>query len=261
MHSLQEYDSFVRKFVNLWRSGVSARLCVETEAGNAFVSLHLDLGQACPPQVQPEAGHHHGGGPARKRRREKRADARQEAAMAEKANVAAENDASEKSKDAEKAESESELEFECSNGTTSVTENKVIETKECLIAKEVTDEICDDEHYVDNISAVNIKCDDSKNAELSVVKQKEGFVRKEAGEIVVEIRPQYCKFDEDELADKLGKQMGLELLCLPWIANTGPHFYTAGCKISEESYERFKAKGGGSLPKGFYTVETSRKIN
>ena len=35
----EELDKFVRKFVSLWESGSNARLLVETEAGNAFVSL------------------------------------------------------------------------------------------------------------------------------------------------------------------------------------------------------------------------------
>ena len=107
---------------------------------------------------------------------------------------------------------------------------------------------------------MNVLSDDL-NDELSPVKLKEGFVRREAGEIVLEVRPQYCKFDEKELARKLVKHVGLDLLSLPWVANTGPRFYIAGCKITEQSYEKFKVKGGDSLPKGFYTVEPSRKMN
>ena len=47
-------------------------------------------------------------------------------------------------------------------------------------------------------------------------------------------QPQYRKFSENELASKL-LNMGLELFCLPWVANTDSHFYTAAFKISEES--------------------------
>ena len=255
MHNLREYDSFVRKFVNLWRSGTYARLCVETEAGNAFVSLHVGLGQACPPQGQEVAGHR-GGGPARQRRREKRAAAREEAAKAEQVNREAATYASEDALDSEKATNKNE-ENEGSNAIKDA--EKVSGTQECAIAIDVKDEICDDEHFVNNIEKLDVISE--KDAELSTVSLKEGFVRREVGEIVLEVRPQYCKFDEKELAEKLGKHVGLKLLCLPWVANTGPHFYTAGCKITEQSYEKFKDKGGGTLPKGFYTVETSRKMN
>ena len=66
---------------------------------------------------------------------EKRAAARQETAMAEKAPGAAANGATDKSKDAEKAEeSESEQETECSNAATFVAENEVTETQECMIS-------------------------------------------------------------------------------------------------------------------------------
>ena len=41
-------QKFVRKFDSLWQSGCNARLHVETEAGNAFVSLQVGLGQANP---------------------------------------------------------------------------------------------------------------------------------------------------------------------------------------------------------------------
>ena len=95
---------------------------------------------------------------------------------------------------------------------------------------------------------MNVLSDDL-NDELSPVKLKEGFIRREAGEIMLEVRPQYCKFDEKELASTLLKHVGLDLLCLPWV------------EITEQSYEKFKVKGGGSLPKQFYTVESSRKMN
>ena len=133
MYNLKEYDSFVRKFANLWKSGICARLSVETEKGHACVSLHVGLGQACPPQVhQPADGYHRGGGPARQRRREKRAAARQETAMAEevKEKCATENDA----KQSEAIDNQ-EQEMACSN-TSIVTENNVTETQKCSTAKE-----------------------------------------------------------------------------------------------------------------------------
>ena len=46
MASMVEFQSFVGKFVCLWRKGVQAQLHVETEAGKAFVHLRADIGQA-----------------------------------------------------------------------------------------------------------------------------------------------------------------------------------------------------------------------
>ena len=74
----EELEKFVRHFVSLWESGSNARLHVETEAGNAFVSLQVGLGQAQPLLV---SGQHHGGrrggSPAKQRRRERRDAERQ----------------------------------------------------------------------------------------------------------------------------------------------------------------------------------------
>ena len=83
----QEFDSFLRKFVNLWQSDFHAKLYVETEAGNAFVNLQLALGQAQP----AHGGGHQAVGGSRQRRRERRAEERQANAVAEEA--AAEKDA------------------------------------------------------------------------------------------------------------------------------------------------------------------------
>ena len=83
-----ELDSFVRKFVNLWQSGCDAKLHVESEAGNAFITLRVGLGHDL-------LGHHHrvvrhrGGGPAKQRRRERREAERKEAAAAEEVVVGA----------------------------------------------------------------------------------------------------------------------------------------------------------------------------
>ena len=74
-----ELDSFVQKFHQLWNAGLNAHLNLDAHAGNAWVSLHLQLGHA------PGPLHHHQPVPtfvpggARIRRREKRAAARKNA--------------------------------------------------------------------------------------------------------------------------------------------------------------------------------------
>ena len=76
MVGLAELNSFVGKFVSLWRKGIDAKLVLETEGGKASVNLRTDLGQACPlPDIC------HGGrrdGSSRVRRRERRAAERQQ---------------------------------------------------------------------------------------------------------------------------------------------------------------------------------------
>ena len=81
MAGIQEFNSFVNKFRNLWKAGHTASLKVETRAGEAWVELHVGLG--VPHPVEGEHQHH---GNARNRRREKRAAAR----AAESATKAAE---------------------------------------------------------------------------------------------------------------------------------------------------------------------------
>ena len=79
MAGLEQFESFVKKFVDLWKTGIHARLLVETEAGNAFINLRAGLGQVCP---LPDQGCDQGrrGGGSRVRRRERRSVARQVAA-------------------------------------------------------------------------------------------------------------------------------------------------------------------------------------
>ena len=75
-----ELDSFVQKFKHLWHSGVNAHLDVHTHAGQAWVSLHVQLGQAPGPvhPVFPPKRKKHS--PSRERRRARRAEARQKQA-------------------------------------------------------------------------------------------------------------------------------------------------------------------------------------
>ena len=82
MAGIFEMNSFIGKFVNLWKAGRNASLKLDSEAGKASVTLKLDLGHPVPPQfIQP--GHLHGRGNARDRRRQRRADARKAAAEVE----------------------------------------------------------------------------------------------------------------------------------------------------------------------------------
>ena len=91
-----ELGNFVRKFVSLWQSGCNAKLNVEAEAGNAFVSIRVGLGQAQPLPCGSHGGGRRGGSPAKQRRRERREAERQVKAATEQA-AAEENENLERS--------------------------------------------------------------------------------------------------------------------------------------------------------------------
>ena len=80
---LTQFQSFIGKFLSLWQQGLDARLRVNTSAGQAWIQLHVGLGDAHRPQQQEPQGHVRVPGPARLRRRQRRAeDRRQEAEKA-----------------------------------------------------------------------------------------------------------------------------------------------------------------------------------
>ena len=71
-----ELDTFVSKFYQLWKSGLTAHLDLDTRAGNAWVGLRVQLGQAPGPQhVQPV--HRKSESPSHQRRRARHAAAQQ----------------------------------------------------------------------------------------------------------------------------------------------------------------------------------------
>ena len=94
-----EIDSFVTKFKYLWHSGSDATLKVETNAGKAWITLQVGLGQPPPPPYHPPHHYpaHHRNGPSRQRRRVRREAARRAAAEnvqpTEEAGEVLENDA------------------------------------------------------------------------------------------------------------------------------------------------------------------------
>ena len=71
--------------MSLWKSGCNAKLHVESEAGNAFVSLQVGLGHAHLLDGSGQhVGGHRGGSPAKQRRRERREADRKVKGVAEK---------------------------------------------------------------------------------------------------------------------------------------------------------------------------------
>ena len=70
-----EIDSFILKFKNLLLSGRNATLLIKSNAGNAEVSLSVELGEI-PPQPDQLHRHRSRDGPSQQRRRLRRAAAR-----------------------------------------------------------------------------------------------------------------------------------------------------------------------------------------
>ena len=59
---ITELDSFVRKFHQLWNDGYTAHLDLDTQAGNAWVGLRVNLGHVPGPihgHVTPFPHHRH----------------------------------------------------------------------------------------------------------------------------------------------------------------------------------------------------------
>ena len=77
-----ELDTFVKKFHQLWNDGFTAHLDLDTQAGNAWVGLRVQLGQVPGPPHHHPLPRSHGQthqvyrGPAYQRRQEKRQAAR-----------------------------------------------------------------------------------------------------------------------------------------------------------------------------------------
>ena len=54
MADLKEFQSFVSKFVNLWKEGKDAKFQVCSNAGKATIKLELEMGDVLLPPVAPQ---------------------------------------------------------------------------------------------------------------------------------------------------------------------------------------------------------------
>ena len=93
MASVTELDSFVKKFKDLWKSGIGAHLDIDTYAGQAQVGLRVRLGHEpgppCHQEHEPRLKSRNG--PSRQRRQERRAQERKLPEAEEASRVEAEN--------------------------------------------------------------------------------------------------------------------------------------------------------------------------
>ena len=80
-----ELNSFISKFCQLWRAGVTANFHAETHAGMAWCQVRVQLGPAPAPADRRPQAQGRRRGPAHQRRKERRAAARFAAAAADQA--------------------------------------------------------------------------------------------------------------------------------------------------------------------------------
>ena len=106
-----ELNSFIEKFKNLWRSGLSAHLNLETNGGQAWVGLHLHLGVAPGPHPNPNGFDQKTKNSACKERRRKRREALRKTTNSQNAsNYEVNFKVNDNEESAEKVEQESEIE-------------------------------------------------------------------------------------------------------------------------------------------------------
>ena len=148
-----ELGTFVKKFHQLWHDGFTAHLDLDTQAGNAWVGLRVQLGQVPgPPHWQvhpyPQQVHTKSESPSRQRRRARRA-------AAAKATNTNDSEAVEAST-AENGKENTEVVAEKVTDSTIVAENSVekVELKEDAenatiksTLEDISDEVCPDEVY------------------------------------------------------------------------------------------------------------------
>ena len=138
-----ELDSFVKKFKDLWQSGLDAHLVVDTHAGQAWVDLRVRLGHA--PGPQQHQPHQPGlqklskvrNGPPRQRCR-----ARRNAASLQKEESEIIREEAEEVPNARKKDTE--------NVDAPVVQAEADKLEENEIAKtfiEINDEVCNDQEY------------------------------------------------------------------------------------------------------------------
>jgi hypothetical protein len=93
MASETELDTFIKKFKDLWKSGIGAHLDIDTHAGEAWVGLRVRLGHAPgPPHYQVQVQERARNGPSRQRRRERRAQERKQVEAEEASKAVSENE-------------------------------------------------------------------------------------------------------------------------------------------------------------------------
>ena len=157
-----ELKTFIQKFQQLWQSGLSAHLDLDTHAGQAWVGLRVRLGQAPGPPHKVASPFHQRSRstPSRQRRRARRDAERQEKKAEEAVNLVVEE--TETGTEAEEAEPESN-----NDEIDSAAIADVLDTHEEIHAVEdvpepeepapalniIDDELCPDEEFYEEIDA------------------------------------------------------------------------------------------------------------
>ena len=170
MAGLKEFDSFIGKFVSLWKNGFEASLNVNSKAGEAFINLQVGLGQVLP-FLQPQHLQRRQPGPSRQRRQQRRAEARREADQVSTRN----------------------------NATTEEVVNKV--TEEVIKGNTVTEEVTSETTSKDPSRNVEVAVKATTEVTEEVVDDELDTIPQLDGDLDFLNEPNYCKIckDSDEL--------------------------------------------------------------
>ena len=140
---MTELDTFVKKFNQLWKDGVTAHLDLDTHAGDAWVGLRVRLGHVPGPLHRPVHPVHQEvprkESPSRQRRRARRAAARQTSGNATEREAVKANEIVQEPTEAQKVVEDAAVDHEG--------EEPVVEVN----VKEVTDEFCSNAEFIENI--------------------------------------------------------------------------------------------------------------
>ena len=138
-----DIDNLVKNFKQLWKSGRSAHLDLESHAGETWMGLRVRLGHVDQHHHELQPQRQTRNGPSRQRRRMRRAAARENAAAAEKV-ASNESEAVSKAAKAEANNIESKIE----------------------IAAKVTDVVCSDSEYHENETRSDLEVKSGKETEI-----------------------------------------------------------------------------------------------
>jgi hypothetical protein len=146
-----EIDILVNNFKQLWQSGRSAHLDIDTHAGQAWIGLRVRLGHQAGPHHQQQVHSKTGArnSPSRQRRRIRRAAAREKAA-----------------EEVVRNESQVDIAAVEANGNKETDHEETTEQSEASMTGQVTDEFCSNSEYDGNAKPIDHDDNETKAFQL-----------------------------------------------------------------------------------------------
>ena len=142
-----EINSCIVKFKQLWKSGLSAHLDLDTSAGKAWVGLRLQLGDSPHPQHHQEDHHQHQqksrDSPTKERRRNRRASLRKQKDNEDHASASEEEEPRDKANLKAHEETAKDVLLNHNEVTEEVQSGNIVENKE-TVEKEVHEKVAEE---------------------------------------------------------------------------------------------------------------------